>query len=893
MHVVQGDAGVRHGPEMDARIVEWLTAGGPFPAMLTMTVASDEAGTRTQMFTILDRDERGFIASVVSRKGKKGFVLRVQDPDGHRQYAAKLCIPADYTDSAQPRVELERSARLQDIAELVHLVDRVGRVTAFDSQPATQDDRPWVCFVSDWLQGQTLEQIVTQSPETVTPELVVTVAESLLKAVLLLERRQLKHDDLHLGNLMLVPTSADLRAIDPQTPDMHLKLIDLGSLKPLDRVTYKHTDDWSSIAQCLAELHNVLHRQRRIASRYPTFLKKIAAFVQDLSDEDPARHFPDDASYILRIREAAAALTFFPPDTAQFQPFEAISAEHLANDALLLKLFVDHLPWITLVQSKEPTALIGPRGCGKSMVFRYMSARTHITAASAAPEFLDKLGFFGVYIGCASDLGNDLLWIARQPDRPARMAAEITTFFTLVLVRELLRSLATCTRAPRVAAAMGLSESQALAIATFIQDHIPNHLDVVRLRGMDPLQVTADAIDKLRLRLTRDMLEQQHSAIVLQPTFVREICRTVVDKVPGLARWRIVFLLDDYTSHRLSAPVQTILNGVVWQRDPSHLFKISSEPHGFDASHLDGARIDPNREYTPVDAGELTLGAEEGKERRSFVMQLLDKRLEAADYTGRAHTLIGDSAYRTDVELAKAIRAQDRGRSGQRSYYHGLQVISNAWSGDIATVLHMLREMFARAGITRTTTTPIPVHVQHQSIVKVCTALRERVKGYHPFGTEMAKILLAFGDLTRRLLVEAPDFTTRSGKPTLHRKYRLEMTLPDGADFEAELRKQDEHLVLLARELVRRAIFIQLPPSRGKEGAARRTVRWQLRSSLLPSFGSSLVRKHYIDIKRIEDFIDFLVNTDSFVDRVYNRYAASRKNDLFDDLDRPADEDDE
>jgi len=418
---------------------------------------------------------------------------------------------------------------------------------------------------------------------------------------------------------------------------------------------------------------------------------------------------------------------------------------------------------------------------------------------------------------------------------------------------------------------------------------------VVRLQGMDPLQICADAIDKLRLRLGQQMLEDKRTKIVLPATFMRELCRTVVNAVPGLGMWRIVFLLDDYTAHRLSIPVQTVLNGVVWQRDASYTFKVSSEPHGFDAGHVDGARIDANREYTPVDAGELTINAKEDAERRKFVVQLLDKRLEAANYDGRVHELIGESEHRTDVRLADAIRSFGRKRVGQRYYYSGLQILSNAWSGDIATVLHMVREMFARSNVTKGTVTQIPAHIQHQSIVRVSTALRDRISGYHPFGSEMSKVLASFGDVARRLLIEAPDYTDRNGDPAIHRKYRLEMTLPAGVEVESEIRKlpNGDSVVSLMRELVRRAIFIQLPASRGKEDAARRTLRWQLRSSLLPSFGTSLVRKHYIDVKRIEDFVEMLTNSEMFAQRVYARYSNARRNDLFEDFLVEPEEDDE
>jgi len=864
-----------HGPELSPEICRWLDAGGPFPATLTVVLPS-AGGTVAQVaYAILDRDAGGHIARLQGgRRGHKGFVLRVADPATGQQLAAKLCIPSDYDDDGHsPLAEAEAAGKLRGGGEEMFLLPRqVGRVHPFDGQPSVgEDSRAWVCFVSDWVDGSTLQHIIEGEPERVSPGLVMEVAETLLRAVLFLELRGLKHDDLHLGNLMLVQTDPDTRLIDPRAPEYNLKVIDLGSLKRKDCLTHKQDDDWSMLARCLAQLHNRLYQERGIASRHPQFLRRLRLFIQNLSDEDLSRHFPDHGSYLTALRDVGEALTVVVPSTPSFHPFDAISAEHLANDRLLLQLFVDHLPWISLVQTAGPTVLIGPRGCGKSMVFRYLGLRTHLTSPDAA-EVLRQLGFFGVYIGCASDLGNDLLWIAREKGRPERLAGSITTYFNLVLARELLRSLAISANAPGVADALGITDRARFEIAAHVQEQLTTEPNVIRLQGMDPLQTCADLLDRMRLKLGNALLKELSPGYQLSPTFIRDLCQRVIDAAPGFANFRIVFLLDDYTSHRLSRPIQQILNTVLWQRSHTHVFKVSSEPHGFDAGHVDGARIDAHREYVPVDAGELSIAQEDHGERRRFISHLIDKRLEAAKFSGRVKSLIGDSAFTTDPALAEDIRAK---HVGQRSYYHGIHVLSNAWSGDVATVLHMVREMFARSGVTKDTTTLIPPRVQHQSIIKVSTALRERVLGYHPFGEEMAKVLKAYGELCRKLLVDSPEQTNRSGERIIHRKYRLEMTLPAGVELESALREYSNGAIALdlMRELVRRAIFIELAPSRGKEGHARRTLRWQLRSSFLPSFGTSLVREHYIDLKRVDDFVELLMHPETFLDKTYKRYS--------------------
>ena len=866
------------GPTLADATTAWLDRGGPFPKELVVRTMDSNGETYTQRFEILDRNEHGFIEPLKSsRRGKKGFVLRVKEHlSGGREMAAKLNIPDDY-DGSSPLIELENAKRLKGAGTLIHLPSSVGTVARFEDEPGAGGTRDWVCFISDWLPGKTIEEIVSHSPDLVTASLVASVAIELITAVRFFEARGLKHDDLHLGNLMLVAPDPDLVAIDPERRDPHLTVIDIGSVKDIDRSTRKDDDDWSSVAKCLATLYNVLHQNRREASRYPEFMTLFRAFIEQISDEDPSRYFPDPGDYIVRLREAASTITLQPRSGTNFSPFSAISAEHLASDELLLKLFVERLPWIELVSKGDPCLLFGPRGCGKSMVFRYLSVRTHVSTRQASTEAIRKIGFFGVYIGCANDLGNDLQWLARKPGRTAERAQEITTYFNLVLARELFRSLATCAQAPEVADMLGLSDTAKSSIADHLIRQCDGELSMVRIAGMDLFQSCVDALDRARLELGRDLISSTtSSALALPSTFIRDLCRHVLSVAPGFATCRMTFLLDDYTQSRLHAEIQSILNTIVWQRDSSFTFMVSSEPYGFDTTHHDGAQIDANREFTPIDAGSLTLGNDQRAQRRAFITQLLNKRLATAKYAGTAEQLIGESVCREDTDLALAIRGDGKPtRSGKKTHYHGLHVLSDAWSGDVATILHITREMFARAKVDSKSVDTIKPEIQHDSITKISNGMRARVQGFHPLGDHMHRIMVAFGDTAARILVHG-KLQDVDGKLQPQRRYRMEMSLSPGTTLDAELMKESNghHLVALRKELVRRGVFIEHPESRGKESSGHRTVRWELRTSVLPSFGTSLIRKDYIDVKRIEDFVELLMKPDVYMEKVWIRYGA-------------------
>lgn len=855
-----------YGPELDQRTVAWLEAGAVFPDRLVLCMRD---GT-TRTYNILDRDGDGVIAPLkTGRRGRKGFVLRVQDEHSDDIYAAKLCIPEDYEHST-PLNELEFARELRGLEDLLLLPKLLGTVRRFPGEPRAQEATGWICFLSEWLEGVTLRDLIESSPDKVTPALVSVVAKDLVTAVLMMEEKGYKHDDLNLGNLMLQQPDSLLARINPSRALMKLRIIDLGSMKEVDRATLKADDDWSLTARCLAELHNVLHFNRLRASQYPLFLKSMREFIQDLAD-DPARKFPDKGDYIRRIELAEGLITIEPRAESAFHPLEAISAEHLVDDQILLELFVKHLPWISLVQGPNPCVLVGPRGCGKSMVFRHMATKTHITSKSSSANILAETRMFGVYVGCSSDLGHDLLWIGRQATGVRPYVTQITDYFNLVAARELMKSLASAASAEAFSKALGITEHAKRSVGAFLEGALGPELQRIHVSGMEIFQSCADGIERLRFALSKEMRNGPSSGLGTGTTFLRDLCSTIIEAMPALQSYRITFLLDDYTEHRISKSVQEVLNEVVFQRVPQMSFKVSSEPYGFDSATFFGTRVDPTREYTEIDAGTDCLGMNP-QARRRFVSDMLDRRLKTANYVGTSATLIGDSVYGTDPKLAEAIKGN---RKGRQTPYNGLDVLSNAWSGDVATVLHIVSNMFADAGVNKMSNTRVSNAIQHDAIVRVSKGLRARVQGFSPYGQQMSAILSAFGDLAARLLIEFESKST-DDEGGINRKYRIEWTLPEGATVRDELHRIDstDGLYSMYKELVRRAVFHENLESRGKEGAGRRTVRLQVRSSLLPSFGTSLVRENHLKIVRVEDFVEFLTKPARWAESVLQRYKT-------------------
>lgn len=859
-------------PQLTHEQREWVHSAPIFPEEFTVSSTSTK-GHAT--YRILDRDLDGHVRDIYTRMGVKGFVLRVEEVDTGATYAAKICVPEDYDDTRTEFVESKLANKLRGAEGLFVIPERVGRVDRFPGMPGPQNS--FVCFVSEWINGDTLEQRCKNLSGLVDPDFICAITLEILRAIRFLHSRDLKHDDLHWGNVMIRTRDPDLALMAEDRQELRVSIIDMGSLKQWDQQTAKSKDDDLSLVQIMTHLHNIAWGRRQVAAIHPQFVSGYRKIIEQMADEDHLRFFATVEALpraLVELREELKKPQL-PELNRPFHPFEAISAEHLADDATLLSLFENSLPWFLPVLEPKPIVLTGPRGCGKSMLFRYMAARTHLAPMPRNQDLLDSLSFFGVYISCATHLQNNLIWIARKPGRARELAESISTFFQLVVVREFLRSLAVAYQNESARTSYGLTESGIDQVISHIAQFFDQAVETPRLTSRPRILHFADDIDRLRVALHLDLLNLRPPQIKLTDTFIGDVTTKLRTVIPRFAKTPIVFLLDDYSSNRVHPDIQAVLNRIIFERRDSHYFKVSCEKFGFVPDDIDGVRIDASREYEEVDAGSYATAGLPDSASKKFLSGLIDRRLEVAKWKGRTETLIGGSKeLREDTKLATYIRHHGS-TQGRHYYYFGMDHLARLWSGDIATILQIVKEMFVLGAVTEHTQEQIPKHFQHQAIVSVSRAFKERVNGYHPYGPEMGVILNNFGSMAKDILVSGT--LDVDGNP--RRLYRIEMTKDDPENILDLLQKKNAGASSLAKELLRRAVFIQLAESRGKEGPSTQTVRWELRKIFLPAFGTSLERNSYINVETLDNFLYLLTDSRGFCTEKKAKYLLGKKQD--------------
>ena len=734
--------------------------------------------------------------------------------NGHLFRAHSEVISGDLAFKIVPKSNI-RHVNYIDEAKKANILQHASVIRCIDVVDWTVSGLKFVVFVYDYIKGPNLKDYVKKNREDISIPLVVTFLESIFGLLHEMKLRNMFHGDLHAGNILVSESEYDL------TQRTIFRVTDFG----VGRLTGSgsHTNDFLCVAELLQLLlGHIVYKDCGSKDRYyfrvlrRDFLERHLAETNSLADEyalNPQKMFEKlnslEAHYRDQVREQTRG--------SMLTPFDYPNCEQIGNHNLLLQaLYSTRLLGLTEIRSRANLVLTGPRGCGKTTVFRALSLEYLISINRDEPE---DISFVGIYYRC-----DDLYFSFPRYATPERTEAiNIPMHFVVVtLLARLFEQIADWAYRHFRDEFVDAEERLVSSIwetTGWKPPNNPNRNQIVtlirRLKGRERKR----ALRKHRFsHVTQEPIEGYFG-----PEIMLKICQTLRRNLVFLRDRPIYFFVDDYSHPKITLDLQDNLNRLLMVRSADIFFKLSTEsPISFSRRDSDGKSFVESREYDMLNLGlkYLTVAA---SRREKFIFDIFGRRFKVCpNYPVNSLSELLGSSPRNENEVANAIRDGDR----KSTHNSGCETIAAMCSGDIHYIIRLVSQMVEECGgadeLAANTQVPkISPRNQHNSIRAAAGAFMESVRKLPRWGPQLADVITAFGNVAHSYL-KFETSGNQTGNPP-HQASRIE-------PYESLNLSEKANSILY--ELLRYSIIIEDP--RGKSRRGQIVPRFYLRRYLIP-----------------------------------------------------------
>lgn len=527
---------------------------------------------------------------------------------------------------------------------------------------------------SEWIEGDTLQSWMSSKPLSVID--LQTAATDLLSAIEAINENQLLHNDLNAENILVTELSEAERLVFRRDVRLLFKIVDIGSMKYKSPGAVKEIGDLAYIGRHLTELTSrILKRFSELSKEDQSFIHAFSGILNRLSDEHPSRNFgsPREALIIINslFRQSRYEDVVVKQDLKD--PYGLINANDIHSPFLILQMFSPGYGYFNKIVSMDHQCLVisGPRGCGKTMILKYMRFITQFDGNEVKKkEFINSMNYIGLFVSARSQFGNYLL-AARLPEW-INDQNKVSLYFNILVSLELIDVL------------YRLDEHQ-LEDSANVQIIVDYIVDRFKLKSVSLLSIKSELISIAQTIILEEDYSLPITTLNCTPAYIHELGNLFLQGLPSMRGKTLVLLVDDLSWPRIPDTIMMTLAPSLFNTGASYKTRVSAHPDGLVTRDHAGEQYKPNRDFTEINLGrEYVLLSENYQVCLNAFNDIMNKRFKLAkggNFPGIESILAKGEKLSEIGKIIRQLKIEGKLRS---LIYHGSHVFIRLCSGDLS-----------------------------------------------------------------------------------------------------------------------------------------------------------------------------------------------------------------